>query len=440
MTDVAVTGQVEVPPRDRHLRRNTMLGILNGALFITAESLMSVDTVLTFFVERLGGSNFLIGLVGPLRDAGWFLPQLFVSHRLQREPRKMPLYRRVSVIRTFAWLTWTVAVFVVRDYALLLLIFFVAYSVNSLASGFAGMPFMDIVAKTIPTRQRGSFFGGRLLYGSLLGLVASGLVAFMLSPDNTLPFPLNIGALFIVATIAALLGLASFGLMVEPPGEVRDEEDTMTSHVRRAARLPRQNENLRYFLITRIVLFLSFVAMPFYSVYSINVLGAPPSIIGLYVGVRTLVALLINPVWSRLSDRRGNKIVMRLAITCGLIMTLWALLAPLAGQQLKIDPAIIAYSFVPVFALWGIYDTGLGIGAINLLLEIAPGNDRAIYVGLTNTILGIAYISTIVSGLLVDWLGYQGVFAIAVVMLGVALWAVSRIQEPRELVKVTHAD
>jgi hypothetical protein len=100
--------------------------------------------------------------------------------------------------------------------------------------------------------------------------------------------------------------------------------------------------------------------------------------------------------------------------------------------------SVKVYLFVPVFLLMGLYDTGIGIGALNLLLEIAPGNDRAIYVGFTNTILGVAYMSTVVSGLLVDWLGYQGVFAIAASFLGVGLWAVSRIHEPRELARISH--
>src|SRR5512141_2630796 len=73
-----------------HLRRNFFLGVFNGAMFNFAETLMSVDTVLTWFVQQLGGSYFLIGLVGPMRDAGWFLPQLFISHRLQRERLEMP--------------------------------------------------------------------------------------------------------------------------------------------------------------------------------------------------------------------------------------------------------------------------------------------------------------------------------------------------------------
>src|SRR5512137_3002851 len=167
---------------------------MNGALFTFTESLMSIDTVLPWFVEQLGGSNFLIGLVGPMRDAGWFLPQLFTSHHLQREPLKMPLYRRAATVRVVVWFIWTTATFVLAaNYPALLLVFFVAYAINSLASGFAGLPFMDIVAKTIPTDRRGSFFGGRLFAGGVLGLAASVIVGVVLSAQNPQPFPNNVG-------------------------------------------------------------------------------------------------------------------------------------------------------------------------------------------------------------------------------------------------------
>jgi MFS family permease len=420
-----------------HLRRNFALGVLNGAMFSFAEALMSVDTVLTWFVERLGGSNFLIGLVGPMRDAGWFLPQLFVSHRLQREPLKLPQYRRMALIRALAWSVWTLATLVlVTNFPALLAVFFIAYGVNAIASGFAGLSFMDIVAKTIPAQRRGSFFGGRLFLGGVLGLLASGLVGVMVADNNPTPFPTNVAILFVLAWAAALIGLGSFALVKEPDGEVRAEADTLRSHVRRAVRLPRQNQNLRYFLIARALNLLSYIAAPFYSIYSINELHAPVSILGVYVGVRTIVSLLINPVWSRLSDRRGNKLVMQLAMLCGVVMLAWVFFAPMIAERVQADATLIAYLFVPVFALIGLYETGVNIGWVNLLLEIAPGNDRSIYVGLTNTVLGIAYFSTITSGLLVDALGYRGVFAIALILLSVAVWALSRLQEPRELAPV----
>jgi MFS family permease len=415
-----------------HLRRNFTLGIVNGGMFVFAEALMSIDTVLTWFVQQLGGSNFLIGLVGPMRDAGWFLPQLFTSHHLQREPLKLPLYRRAAAVRIVAWFSWTAATFVLAaNYPALLLVFFLAYAINSLASGFAGLPFMDIVAKTIPADRRGSYFGGRLFAGSVLGLAASVIVGVVLSTQNPQPFPNNVGTLFLLSWFAAITGLSAFSLIKEPPGDVRDDGYTFTAHLQRAARLPRQNQNLRYLLIARVVILLSYVAAPFYSIYSINVLGAPVSIIGVYMGVRTIVALLINPIWSRLSDRRGNKLVMQLATAIGVVMLAWVVFIPVAARSLNVPAALMAYAVVPVFALMGAYETGVGIGAVNLTLEVAPPNDRAIYIGLTNTILGVAYLSTAVSGIIVDLVGYEGVFVSGLIMLLVASWALWRLRDPR---------
>jgi MFS family permease len=415
-----------------HLRRNFSLGIVNGGLFIFAEALMSIDTVLTWFVQQLSGSNFLIGLVGPLRDAGWFLPQLFISHRLQRQPLKQPMYRRAAVVRMAAWLVWTLAVFVLaHNPSLLLLVFFSAYAVNSLASGFAGLPFMEIVAKTIPPDRRGSYFGARMFAGGLLSLLASVLVGVMLAETNPTPFPQNVGVLFAVSFVSAALGLTAFALVKEPRSNVRDDGITFAAHLQRALRLPRYNLNLRYMLLARVAILLSYVAAPFFAIYSIDVLGAPPAIIGVYVGVRTVTALVINPVWSRLSDRRGNKLVMQLATACGVVMLLWVVLAPLAARSLSASAGALTYLFVPVFALMGIYETGVGIGAVNLTLEVAPANDRAIYIGLTNTVLGVAYISTAISGLIVDVVGYEGVFVLGLLLLLSALWALWRLHDPR---------
>jgi len=294
---------------------------------------------------------------------------------------------------------------------------------------------MDVVAKTIPIRRRGSYFGGRLFLGGLLSLGAGLIVSLMLNDNNPADFPANVGWISAIGWVAATLGLFAFSQVIEPPGDVRPEPNTMASHVRRAARLPRHNHNLRYFLIARVVLFLSYIAAPFYAIYSIDVLKAPAWIIGLYVGVRTVASLTINPLWARLSDRRGNRLVMRAATACGLAVPAWAIFVPLLAGTLQVSAEVVPFLFVPIFGLLGLYETGVGIGASNLLLEIAPINDRAIYIGFTNTILGVAYFSTIISGLLVDWLGYRGVFILALIFFVIAFWALSLVREPRELGK-----
>ena len=414
-------------------RRSFALGVFNGAAFIFAESLIAADLVLTNFVGKLTTSNFLIGLVVPLRDAGWFLPQLFVSSYLQYRERVLPIYRVMSVVRSVVWLGMGLAVLAVRDPVALLLVFYALYGINSLASGASGLSFMDVVAKTIPARRRGSFFGGRLFFGSLLGLLASLIIDAALGGALNLPYFTAIGLLFLLSWVAASLGLLSFSIIREPPGEIREEVNTLGQHVRRAARLPRDDRNFRLLLAGRVLLMLSFIAAPFYGLYATRELGADDRIIGVFLAARTLSFLVANPIWARLSDRRGNRLVMISALAAGALMPVAALAIKPALSATTLPLSQWVYFYVPVFVLWGLFDSGVGVGAVNLLLDFAPPSDRAIYIGLTNSVLGVALLSTSLGGALADWIGLPGVFAISLACILASLFTFYVMREPREL-------
>ena len=111
---VSITQEV-APAADPHLRRNYALGVINGALYTLAESLIDSALVLTWFLSRLSAPNVLIGLVVPLRDAGWFLPQLFVARHQARQPYKLPTYSVAALVRCMAWATMAVVVLTQRE-------------------------------------------------------------------------------------------------------------------------------------------------------------------------------------------------------------------------------------------------------------------------------------------------------------------------------------
>jgi hypothetical protein len=61
---------------------------------------------------------------------------------------------------------------------------------------------------------------------------------------------------------------------------------------------------------------------------------------------------------------------------------------------------------------------------------MAPAGRRSLYIGATNTVLGIAMLSTSASGVFVETLGYQALFGAclaAFVVAGMLSW---RIAEP----------
>jgi MFS family permease len=416
------------------LKRNFALGIANGALFTLAETLIDPTLVLTWFLARLSASNLLIGWVVPLRDAGWFIPQLFTARHLDRLPYKRPTYSAAALVRSVAWLTMAIVALTQRDPAILIAGFLIPYVVNSLFSGLAGLQFMDIVAKTIPPQRRGSFFGARLFLGGALGIAGSLVVRWALSEQLGRTFPANVGQLMAISALFAVAGLLAFAFVVEPPGEVGVEVGSLVAHLGRAAHVPRRDSNFRLFLTTRVMLMLAQMATPFFAVYASRKLGAGPEMVGVYLAAGMATSVLSNLAWSRLSDRRGNRLVIQLAASLGLTMALLAWLAAPLDRALTVATSGAVWLFAIVFALLGAFQSGIGLGGMSLLLEIAPGSDRALYVGLANSVLGVALLSTSMGGLLVDWLGYRGVFLLAAGCYAVGLWTATRVREPRQMV------
>lgn len=415
----------------RHLKRNFSLGVLNGAFFNFFSALLDPSLVLSWFVSQLTTSNFLIGLIMPIQSGGWLLPQLLVSGYLQRRQRKLPFYSCMAGARVAIWGLMTLAVFFIEDAAVLLVVFFTLLTVYSLSAGLAGICFVDIVAKAIPATRRGAFFGWRLFLGGLLAFGGSLLVTYILDEGRGLAFPDNYAVLFLFAFFILCVAMGCFILTVEPLEPVNEERITLGRQFRRALDLPRRDSNYRRFLTMRLLLMGAEIATPFYIVYAKRALSVPVSMVGVYLMGTTLASFASNLLWGRISDRQGNKLLLILSGALGLLMPLTALsVGPLADLW----PGLGEFApglFALVFVLSGGYKSGTMIGNLNFLLEITPPDDRPIYIGFTNTILGIALLASSVGGLIVDMAGFTVLFSLALAFYAVALFLTLRLQEPR---------
>lgn len=87
---------------EREGKRNFFLAVANGILYIFAEALLDPTLVLVGFVNRLTQNPILLGLVLPIRDGAWSLPQLWVSGFTQNAPIKIRVYQRMSFVRILA--------------------------------------------------------------------------------------------------------------------------------------------------------------------------------------------------------------------------------------------------------------------------------------------------------------------------------------------------
>ncbi len=428
-----------------YARHNFRLGVANGVVGGLLDPLIG-GMVVTLFAARLGASATLLGLIATLGAVGGVLPQMLVAGYIRGRGRVMPLYARASVVRVIgvAWMALSAVLpsvlFAGTPGVGLLGLLMIGYALYMFASGVSSLPFIEVVGKTIPPRRRGTFFSMRQLGGGLAGLITSlGTAAVVSERLPWLAFPYNFGLLFGAGTLAAALTFWLWTRVREP--ELHVEAAPPTPSPRASARthapaLPgalragvstiRIHPDFRRFLALRLLLTLAAMAGPFYLVHA-RQLGVPMDILGAYVTVALAASMLSNLMWGPLVNRRGHRTLLSLAVLSALMVPLTALLVPVVGRVLLLSPQGLGMAYALVFALGGLGGAGQGMIFDSVLLSLAPSAERPTYFGFVNTMCGVVAFFMPLGGVLVDWLGYDALFGLSLMLSLAALVAGMRV-------------
>ncbi|GGM34031.1 MFS transporter [Deinococcus arenae] len=389
--------------------RNERLGILNGWAVFLGDGFMSVAVVLTGFAARLGAPNWVIGLLPAIAGGGWMLPQLLVAARVRPLTHKLPVYRSAAMVRTATYIFMVLAAALLADRpALCLTLFIVAMSLNALASGVSGLPFLEVVSKTVPSERRARFFGTRNLYGGLLAFGAGLLVRAILGSE--LAFPLNYALILALGTVAFTFGYWVFGLVQEPADTPLDRQGTRAEF--RAVPETLRDPHFRAFLTVRLLLAAASMSDPFLAVYALRELHYPAATLGTFVMALTGAAPLSNIVWQRVAERKGSRRIIRYASVFYGLAPLWALTVGLLHLP--------SWTYLLAFILTSTAAQGFNLGHTNHLLNIVPEHARSRYIGTLNTLVGAALFTPVLGGLLADRAGYGPVFVLSGLLCAVA--------------------
>jgi hypothetical protein len=388
-------------------RRIFRWGILQGSLYMVGETLMDPTLVIVAYLSYLTKSPILLGLVVPIRDGLWYLPQLWVSTYIQSLPRKIVVYQIGTVLNLISFSCITLSINFVRDPHWALISFFTCFVISSAISGLRGLPFMVVISKTIPARRRGEFFAYRLALTGLFSIGASAFVNWILDPGSGVPFPTNFGTLSLCFLVLATISLTMFCLFKEPPDVQVQPRTTLGSQIGRAWGHVKNDKRFSRFLLLSVLVIISGSATPFFAVHVRQKLGGSSEMVGIYLGITMAANLISNLVIGRISRRHGNQKVMIVGNLAGAVMLgLVLALAVLAGP-LKISGVVAGYWLFPVFALWGIRNAGVSVSLNSLIMDIAPPHDTALYIGFSNSVQGIFQILAGLSGFIVSLFGFM---------------------------------
>jgi hypothetical protein len=425
-TEAALQKANEETPK--HLQRNFWLGVVSGIGYNVYTVVMSSQLVVTWFLSELTTSNLILSLTGTIEYGSWFFLQFLLSGYVQSKPRALPLYRQVAVVRVVASALLVLATFTLDSPQALLIVFLLLFTVNSVTGGVVALPFLNVVAKTIPPTRRGMYFAWRRFGGGVLGLLGGVLVKTVLAPDSGLSFPQSYGVLFTVALLLLTIQVGSFSLIIEPAEAVDPRRVGLVVQMKRARRLPLRDRNYSRFLILRVAIVISTYASPFYAVYARRVLDAPEDMVGTYVLALTLATVLANLVLGQVGDRFGNRLLVRLASFTSILPALAALLITRV-PGIGIDVTLV---FGIVFLFQGLHATASVLGNSNYLLELSSSIERVLYIGLTHGIVGLAWFTLPIGGAIVDGFGFELLFAISVGAGLIATILSLTLEEPRK--------
>lgn len=413
-------GGASVSPDDiidpRQERRNFRLIVVNGIMTGGPSALFEPNTVIAAFIIHMNGSQALVGLVSGLVMLGWVWPQLFVANWIEPKPKKLFAYRISTFIRLGSLSTLALVMWLYRAqlpswfiYAMVGLLF-IYWS----GGGFSAVAWYDVLSKTVYSTKRPVLFAWRQTGAGVVALAAGIVIAWALGTRSGMAFPVNYLFLLVLMTLLMAVGILAFNLVREPHDHhtVKNRRP-WGQYIRLGPQIMRHDHNYRRLFLGQVTFALAVMMAPFLVPLLIREHHVDDSMIGVLLMLAAGADLFVNIYWGHLGSRRGNRAVL-------VVGSKVAAFAPLAALGALFVPRMIVLGADVRIAIVGIAlvmcrvaGSGIGVGRMNYLLDIAPRGMRASYVGFMNTFSVVPVLVPLIAGNLIDAVGYLPVFGLA---------------------------
>lgn len=394
---------LEPPPGFHAVKRNFRLLAMDAIFYFCGLAFMDASTVLPAFLATLTSSPLVIGTLIAIRPAGIFIPQLWTAHYLSGRKQHKSFLIKVAAVSRVAITFFALILFVSgpKNAGLMLTGFILFYTAFWFSEGGAGVPWTDLVAKTIPERLRGRLFGLMQVVGGLLAMMAAWLVKWTLGPHGP-AYPTNYAFLMAVSAMFYWLSLISLACVLEPEGPIENHNGGFWEYLGKLGKAFRQHSQLKLLIAIQLLVGMNGLSLPFYILYAEKVARIGGGMVGAFLFVQTAGSILSALITGQISDHRGPKSAIMIAV-------ILAVLTPVSALMMRNAPG---WTFGIVFLLLGGLVGCAWIGMTNFLLEISSPEERRGFIGLMNTANVPSLLYPVLGGLVVQFLSHEAVFAL----------------------------
>ncbi len=386
--------------------------VWHGFFLALTKTMLDPNTVFPALVSSLVDSKLLFGLLYAIMLGGPFAFNVAFGHFLHGKPRKKPYLLVGIYLRALSFLGMALftLLFAARAPLLVLVSLFGWMLVFSLSGGFAGISYADIVAGLAPKGTRGRLYAAKQFAASV-AMMLGGVVVVGTLGVGSLKYPANYAVVLGVGGVGLVVASLGFWFIREAPGARRDDRsETLRAFLGRVPDIVRQDRRFFRFILSSNMASFSLMLLPFYMIFAKDVLHAGPEWVGRYLLLQVGGAIVSNFVWGYLSGREGSATVVRTCIVLGGAIPLLALaLRPLG-------PA----AFGVVFVMIGFVMSGRSVGFDPYLLDLAPEEQRTVYVGINGTLNVSRVVLPVLGGAVMDLFGFTTAFVLTSGAMAVA--------------------
>jgi len=410
----------EMEPNTRVEQRNMRCGILHGAFFQMGTAFADPYAVVPLFLSGFTESRVLIGLIVSLIEALTIVPQLGVSRRMRRNPGLARSFMLTGIwMRCGAWGIIALTTMLVSNHMLwILVVFILLVAVYSLGAGFAVLPFRRVISETIAPERRGTFFGGRLIAGGVLAVLAGMFVKSILGNEG-LTWPRNYGILFGFSFASLAIAYIAMSCLRFPPKSATRFPHGLPPVRQEIREVWKAYPVLKRLISVRLLSGGLPLVLPFLTLYAIKDVGIPLAWVGIFVAAQQMGAIFANAAWMPLGNRFGARSVIQAGLSLAVIS-----LAMIAAFESAVALAL-------AFALSGGARSAIKVGFSGYILELGTPEIRPLLFALEGTLLMPLYFMPLLGGSLADRLGYRPLVLLGGVLLLGSLVLARTLCEPR---------
>lgn len=393
-------------------KHNYLAFVWHGIFLSLASNFMDVHTIIPAMLLKAGANSILLGLATTIMIGGSSLMQIFFARSLSNKShKKQPLLIAINlrVMALFMISFLLLKSELIPNY-FLILILFIIITIFSFSGSYASISYIDIIGKSILNDRRKDFFSFKQIIGSI-GLFFSAL--FVRHLLRIYSYPANYSVLFLGAGLFLFTASLGFWRIKEIIIPIKAKID-FKSFLKIVPKEIQKNRNLKNYLLLINTLGLTMSFIPFMILFAKHNFGLNNKMIGNILFYKILGMLLTSIVLYKKSKTFEYKKLLRISLLLGFSLPILALI--FKGNY-------SLYQFL--FFIAGIFLTSFNVARNGVLVEISNNENRAIYTGISGAGSILPTIFPLISGIFINFLGYETTFVILSIVIGMGLFFIN---------------